>query len=237
MADTVTVEARDTIRVVTIDDGKVNVLGHDVLDALDGILTDAEAAGEGEVGALVITGRPGVFSGGFDLKVMMQGPQQAGELVTKGGALFTRMFGSPVPIVAACTGHAIAAGALLMMSTDERVAAAGEFQIGLIETAKGMVLPRWAIELAEERLSRRHFQVATVGARMYPPDAARDAGLVDEVVDPARVLDRALDIARVWAGLPRAAYRGQVTMNRGSRLERLTAAVDADRGARFAIDS
>ena len=97
----------------------------------------------------------------------------AGKLVTDGGALITRLFGSEVPVVIACTGHAVAAGALLLLGADVRIGARGAFRIGLIETEIGMVLPRWAAELARERLSRRHLQRATVGAEMYDPDGAR----------------------------------------------------------------
>jgi enoyl-CoA hydratase len=230
------VTIRDRVAHVTLDDGKVNVLGHEVLDALDAALTEVEAAGADAAGALVIGGRRGILSGGFDLKEMAKGPGEAGALVTKGGALFARMYGSPVPVIVACTGHAIAAGALLLLAADERVGAAGNYQIGLIETAKGMVLPRWAVELADERLSRRHHQVATVGARMYAPDGARDAGFLDAVVDEADTLAAATEAARAWAELPRTAYAGQVAANRGARLERLRAAVAADRGRTFAID-
>ncbi len=234
MTDVVGYEVRDRVAIATIDNGKANVLSPEVVAALDAALTEAEAAGD-DVGALVIAGKPGFLSGGFDLSVMMSSPQAAGELVTAGGAFFTRCFGSSVPVIGACTGHAVAAGALLLLGCDERIGADGNFKIGLIETAKGMVLPRWAVELAEERLSRRHFQLATVGARMYPPTEARDAGFVDEVVPADEVLDRAIAAAAVWAELPRSAYRGQVTMNRGVRLERLEAALAADRGAAFSI--
>jgi enoyl-CoA hydratase len=98
-----------------------------------------------------------------------------------------------------------------------------------------MVLPRWAIELARERLSIRHFQQATVGARMYDPDNARDAGFLDAVVAPDAVIDAATDEARRWAELPRGAYRGQVQANRGERLARLSDAVAADRGRTFDV--
>lgn len=228
-------EVRDQIAHVTIDNGKANVLSPGVVAALDACLTRAEAAGAGEVAAMVVTGTPGFLSGGFDLEVMMSSAEAAGRLVTDGGALFTRMFGSPVPIVVACSGHAVAAGALMLLAADERIGADGDFKIGLIETQKGMVLPRWAVELSEERLSRRHFQLATVGARMYPPAGARDAGFLDDVV-PAGDLDAAaLAAARRWAELPRPAYEGQVRQNRGARLERLRAAVEADRGRTFSL--
>lgn len=225
-------DVRDRIAHVTIDNGKANALSPDVITALGDALTSAEDAGDA-VGALLITGRPGMFSGGFDLKVMQASPEQAGTLVTDGGELFARMFASPVPVIVACTGHAVAAGALLMMGADYRVGALGAFRIGLIETQIGMVLPRWAIELSRERLSVRHFQQATVGARMYDPLGALDAGFLDAAVDPDAVADAALAEAQRWAELPRAAYAGQVRMNRGERLARLADAIGEDRGRLF----
>lgn len=233
MSDLVRYEVRDRIAHVTIDNGKANALSPDVLAALDDAVTRAEAGGPDEVGVLLVAGRAGLLSGGFDLDVMRSGPAAAGAMVTAGGALLARLYGSPVPVVVACGGHAIAAGALLLLGADERIGAAGSFRIGLVETQLGMVLPRWAAELAEERLSRRHLQAATVGARVYDPAGARDAGFLDEVVASDALEARALEVAQVWAGLPRAAYAGQVALVRGPRLARLADALEADRGRGF----
>jgi enoyl-CoA hydratase len=233
--DQVSYEVRDRIAHVTLDNGKANALSPSVIAALGDALSRAEDAGEEEVGALVITGTPGMLSGGFDLEVMRSGAQAAGELVTDGGELFSRMFGAPVPVIVACPGHAIAAGALLLLGADARVGARGAFRIGLIETQIGMVLPRWAVELARERLSMRHFQAATVGARIYDPDGALDAGFLDQVVAPEELADAAVAEATRWAELPRAAYHGQVRMNRGERLGRLAEAIAADRGRSFEV--
>lgn len=231
MTDTlVHYEVRDRIAHVTIDNGKANALSPDVLAALGAALTRAEDAGEETVGALLVTGQPGILSGGFDLKVMRTGMEAATTLVTDGGELFARMFASPVPVIVACTGHAVAGGALLMMGADYRVGALGDFRIGLIETEIGMVLPRWAIELSRERLSPRHFQQATVGARMYDPATAMEAGFLDAVVAPDALADAAVTEAQRWAALPRAAYAGQVRANRGDRLARLADAIGEDRG-------
>ena len=156
-----------------------------------------------------------MLTGGFDLNVIRSSPEAAGRLVTDGGALFSRLFGSEVPVIVACSGHAVAAGALLLLGADYRVGARGAFRIGLIETQIGMVLPRWAVELARERISPRHFQQATVGARMYDPDGAADAGFLDAVVEPDELLAAATAEAQRWAEFPRGAYRGQVLMNRG----------------------
>jgi enoyl-CoA hydratase len=231
----VTEEVHGRVLVATIAHGKANALSYEVIAAIGAALDRVERSDENGPGALLVTGTPGMLSGGFDLAVMRSGAQEAGRLVTEGGALFTRCFASPAPVVVACTGHAIAAGALLMLGADYRVGALGDFRIGLIETQIGMVLPRWAVELSEERLSRRHFQQATVAARIYDPRGAVDAGFLDVAVEPGRVLDEAVAEAERLAALPRAAYAGQVRMNRGARLARLEAAVAADRDRAFDV--
>ncbi len=233
--DLVRYEVRDRIAHVTIANGKANALSPDVIAQLDAALTRAEDAGEEQVGALLITGTPGMFSGGFDLKVMRSGGNAAGVLVTDGGALITRLFGSAVPVVIACPGHAVAAGSLLLLGADERIGARGAFRIGLIETEIGLVLPRWAVELARERLSPRELQLATVGAKMYDPDGAYAAGYLDAVVEADRLDEAALEAAARWAKLPRGAYRGQVIMNRGDVLGRLADAIAVDRGRTFDV--
>ena len=205
-------------------------MSFEVLAALDTCLTLAE--NDAAVGALCITGKPGFLTGGFDLSVMKSGdPKAMISLVSDGGALFTRVFASGLPVVVAAPGHAVAAGALLLLAADERIGADGAFRIGLIETQIGMVLPRWAVELAEERLSLRHFQIATVGARMYSPAGACDAGFLDAVVAPDELEASAQAAAVTWASLPSAAYAGQVTQIRGSRIAVLEAAIAADRAS------
>ncbi len=236
MADEVVhYEVRERIAHATIDNGKANALSPDVIEQLDTALTRAEDAGADDVGALLISGSPGMLSGGFDLAVMRSGAAAAGKLVTDGGALITRLFGSEVPVVIACTGHAVAAGALLLLGADVRVGALGAFRIGLIETQLGMVLPRWAVELAQERLSSRQLQLATVGAYMYDPESALEAGFLDAVVEPDALEARAVEEAKRWAELPRAAYHGQVRVNRGAALGRLAEAVAKDRGRSFDV--
>ena len=230
----VSYEVQDRIALVTIENGKANALSPEVIAGIGHAYTLAEDAGD-DVGAMILTATPGMFSGGFDLAVMRSTPHAAGTLVTDGGELITRMFGGAVPVVAACPGHAIAAGALMLLGADSRIGARGEFRIGLLETQIGMVLPRWASELSRERLSKRHFQQATVGARIYDPDGAADAGFLDAVVPADALIEAAHAEAKHWAELPRAAYHGQVLMNRGDCLGRLADAIAADRGRLFEV--
>jgi enoyl-CoA hydratase len=196
-------ELRDRIAVVTMDDGKANALGHDMIDGL----TAALARAEGEAEAVVLTGRPQRLSGGFDLKVMTSTPEGVRALVTAGAELMLRIYTFPRPVVVACTGHALAAGAILLLASDVRVGARGNFKIGLNEVAIQLTLPLFALELARDRLSKRHFSAAVTQARIFDPDGAKDAGYLDLIEAPERVLDVALERARALATLPDPAFR------------------------------
>lgn len=195
-------ELREGVAVIRIDDGKANALSPSVLEAIGSGLDLAEK----EAGAALLAGRPGRFSAGFDLSVLTSGPEAGRDLVTAGAELCVRMYEFPKPVVAACTGHAIAAGSILLMASDYRVGASGEFKIGLNETAIGMTLPTFALEFAGARLSKRHLERATVQATLYAPEGAVDAGYLDAVVEPDAVVEAALAEAVRLSGLQQPAF-------------------------------
>ena len=211
MDDFTTLTIDDGVAVVTMDDGKANALGHDMIGALLGRLDEVANA---DADALVVAGRPGRFSAGFDLSVMKAGGDGPREMLSSGVDLFLRIYEFPRPVVAACTGHAIAAGAIILMSSDLRVGAAGDFKIGMPELTIGMPLPFFATELMRDRLSKRHLARATLG-QMYDPEAAVDVGFLDEVVDGGGVLDTAVAQARVAGGGGRGALKRTRITTRG----------------------
>ncbi|MFQ5352854.1 MAG: crotonase/enoyl-CoA hydratase family protein, partial [Candidatus Binatia bacterium] len=178
-SDNVTLSIEQRVALIRLDDGKANALSPETITHLSGVLDEAEE----NAGAVVLTGREGRFSGGFDLSVMMSGSDAARGLVTSGAELLIRLYSFPLPVTVACTGHAVAAGALLLLAADTRIGVRGAFKIGLNEVAIGMRLPVFAATLASERLSKRHFTAATQLARLYDPEAAVDAGYLDRVVD------------------------------------------------------
>jgi enoyl-CoA hydratase len=192
------------VAVLRLDDGKANALSHAVVDALGEALDRAER----EAGAVLLIGRPGRLSAGFDLGTMRAGPDAVRGLVTAGAELLLRLYELPRPTVVACTGHALAAGALLLLSADTRIGARGEFKIGLNEVAIGMTLPKFGVELARDRLSPRHFTRAVLQAELYGPDTAVEAGFLDETVEAPELEARALAAAGTLAKLPRGAYAG-----------------------------
>lgn len=188
-------EVTDGVAVLRLDDGKANAVGYDTIAAVDAAIEDAEQ----NAGALVITGREGRFSAGFDLGVIGEGPDAARDLVSTGARTAARLYGAAVPVVAACTGHAIAFGAIMLLSSDVRIGADVEAKIGLVEVSIGMPLPIFAIELARDRLSPRHFTAATTLATAYSPRGAVEAGYLDEVVAADELEDAAMQRAQALA--------------------------------------
>jgi enoyl-CoA hydratase len=193
------------VAVIRIDDGKANALGHETLDAIGAALDRAEA----EAQAVVLVGREGRFSAGFDLKTMTAGPDSMLPLLTKGAELSFRLLQFPLPTVIACTGHALAMGAILLMSADVRIGTDGPFKIGMNEVAIGMPIPKFAMELARDRLAPTHFVRAIQLATVYDPTGAVVTGYLDEVVaDGAAAEAAAIDQARTLAtGLRSGAFR------------------------------
>jgi enoyl-CoA hydratase len=233
MSDSVTLERRDDVALITIDDGKANALSGEMIASLMAALDQGEAGGS-TIRATVISGRDGVFSGGFDLQVMRSGDAEAtAQLVTRGGELVLRLFRSQRPVVCACTGHAIAAGALVALGAHFRVGAEGDFRIGLIETAIGMVLPDWAVVIAQERLGTTQVQHAVIEAQVYDPVAAMEAGFLDRVVPADQVVKVATEEAARLGAFEPAAYAGNAAKLRGPGIARLAAAVDRDKAGAF----
>ena len=215
----VTTTIEDGIAVVTIDDGKVNAVGFELVDALHGALDQAEADGR----ACVLRGNAKAFSAGFDLTIMQGGEMDSiVKLVGAGGELIMRLYVHPQPTVAAVTGHALAAGALLVLACDTRIGpAGGAVKIGLNETAIGMPLPEFAYELAAAQLSKRYLTRATVQAEIFDPAGAVAAGYLDRLeADPTAAAAAA---ARQLATLPASAYATTKRSLRQSLAERVVA--------------
>jgi len=186
----------ESVAVITMDDGKVNALGPAMLSEINTALDSAEAD---DAGAVVIAGNNRVFSGGFDLKVFRSGDVAASiEMLAAGFTLSHRLLSFPKPVVAACTGHAIAMGSFLACSTDHRIAAPGSnFQAN--EVSIGMVLPYPALEIMKLRLTRSAYQQAVGLARTFFGDTALAGGWVDEIAMGDMVLQRGVEAGKDFA--------------------------------------
>jgi enoyl-CoA hydratase len=219
-----TYELVDGIAVITLDDGKANVFSNAVLEALEGLTDRAETD---HARALVLVGRPGRFSAGFDLGEMTSGVEQMRALVSRGARWWLRIYGLGLPTVAACTGHALAGGAITLLSCDVRIGADGPAKIGLNEVAIGMPLPKFAVELARERLLKSHFPTAILGAT-YDPAGACAAGYLDRVVPAESVLDEAMAEARRLGELRTGAVARTKANARHAMIDAVAAGIDED---------
>ena len=205
MAEAITYAVRDGLAEITFDDGKVNAMSLPFFDGLNGALDRAERE---RPGAVIVTGRPGVFSAGLNLKVLPTlPPAELHKTLVAFGQTMLRVFTFPIPTVAAVTGHAIAGGAMLMFACDLRLVAEGPHRLQLNETAIGLTLPTWAIVIAESAIPLRWRTEAILHARLYSPEDAHERALVHAVVRPSgRLLDEARTAAAPLAALDQPAY-------------------------------
>src|SRR5579859_3948602 len=191
------------VATITMDDGKVNALSSAMLAEINGALDKAEA----ESAVVVLGGRAGVFSAGFDLAVLRAGGEAAASMLRAGFELAERVLSFPTPVVIACSGHAIAMGSFLVLSADYRIGAAGPYKITANEVAIGLTLPRAAAEICRQRLTPAHFSRATILAEVFGPDEAVAAGFLDRVVDAAELTGAARSAADQAAQLDLAEHR------------------------------
>jgi len=217
----VTYEHAGGVATITMDDGKVNALSLTMLTELRAAFE--QAAGHGAV--VVLAGRDGRFSAGFDLAVLNAGGPDAVAMLRSGFELAERALSFPTPVVMACTGHAIAMGSFLLLSGDYLVGAAGPYKITANEVAIGLTLPWAAVEILRNRLTPAHFARAANLAEVFSPEAAVTAGYLDRVAEPDRVLAVAQEVATAFTGLDMAAHLGTKLRTRESALRALRAAI------------
>ena len=192
MSELVTYQLEDGIATLTLNNGKVNAISPDLIGAFNSALDQAVQ----DRAVVIITGQPGILSGGYDLKVMTASPQAAVSLVTAGSTLARRLLSHPFPVIVACPGHAVAKGAFLLLSADYRIGVEGPFSIGLNEVQIGMTMHHAGIELARDRLRRSAFHRSVINAEMFDPVSAVDAGFLDKVVPAEQLQATALAAAQ-----------------------------------------
>ncbi len=217
MSEAVAIEIESGVATITMDDGKVNVLGHAMWDQLEAAFDQAE-----EAGALVIfKGRAGIFSGGFDLKEIGKGPRAAVELTSRGSKMARRILAFPTPVIGVSTGHCIAMGAFLMLACDYRIGAAGDFKIGLNETMIGMTMHHFGIELARYRIPLNYYSRAVINAEIWNPDTAIGAGFYDATAPVEHIGAAASKAAEMFGSLNMSAFNGTKNKSRKEFLELL----------------
>ncbi|MCH7698543.1 MAG: crotonase/enoyl-CoA hydratase family protein [Chloroflexi bacterium] len=227
MTDLVTYELQESIATITMDDGKVNALSPQMFEELNTAFDQATT----DQAVVVLTGRDGKFSAGFDLGVLSAGGPVASTLIRSGFELAERILSFPRPVVIACNGHAIAMGVFLLLSGDYRIGVDGPYKINANEVALGMTMPRTAIEICRQRLAPAHFNRAIVLAEAYSPADAVAAGFLDRVVQPSELQDAARKMAAQLAKLDMNAHAATKLRARDNALKAIRAGIESDFGS------
>jgi enoyl-CoA hydratase len=213
------------VATITLDDGRANALSLAMQHAVHAALDRAEA----DDAAVVLAGRDGRFCAGFDLTAMASGGEHVRDMVIGGFELSLRLLERPMPTVVACTGHAMAMGAFLLLSADYRVGAAGPFKIAANEVAIGMTLPYTPIELMRMRLDPAAVQRSAVLAEVFDPIGAVTVGYLDHIVAPDAVVATAQDSAAGFIQLDLAAHAATKQRVRADALGAIREAIARDR--------
>ncbi|WP_095110880.1 crotonase/enoyl-CoA hydratase family protein [Pseudomonas sp. Irchel 3E20] len=224
MSELISYHLEDGIATLTLNNGKVNAISPDVIAAFNSALDQAVA----DRAVVIITGQPGILSGGYDLKVMTAGPKEAVSLVTQGSTLARRLLSHPFPVIVACPGHAVAKGAFILLSADYRIGVDGPFSIGLNEVQIGMTMHHAGIELARDRLRRSAFHRSVINGEMFNPQSAVDAGFLDKVVAPEELQSAALEAARQLKKINMTAHKNTKLKVRKALLDALESAIAQD---------
>ena len=189
----------DDIAILRIEHGPVNALDAELLEALADALDDVEERAR----AVVLTGTGSAFSAGADLiRLLDEGSRYIEAARPHATRAFERMFTISRPVVAAINGHAIAGGCVIALACDHRITASGEHRLGLAELKVGVPFPAWALEIVRYAVSPPHLQRLIYSGRLVTPEEALGVGLVDEVVAPDQLMERARTVARRLASIP-----------------------------------
>ncbi|MBS0411874.1 MAG: crotonase/enoyl-CoA hydratase family protein [Proteobacteria bacterium] len=227
MSDLVAYDRLGPAARIRMDDGKVNVMNLAMMGAIDAALDRAAA----ERAIVVLSGRDNVFSAGFDLKVFRSGDAAGGAAMVKAGAeLALKVLTFPMPVVTVAQGHAFPMGAFLKLSADWRIGTSGAWRIGLNEVAIGLTLPRFALEIARQRLAPAYFSRTAMTGEMYAPDEARVAGFLDQVVAPADLAATVEATVERLAALDLAAHAATKLRARAPAIAAVKAAMTLDFG-------
>tara|TARA_B100000676_G_scaffold227155_1_gene225036 strand:- start:263 stop:934 length:672 start_codon:yes stop_codon:yes gene_type:complete len=222
MTELATLESNGDVSIITLDDGKVNVFSPDMIEQLNIILDKVPE----DKGSILIQGKEGMFSAGFDLKVMQGGDTEAMSKMAAGGfKLLARVYSFPRPVVVACSGHAIALGAFLLCCADYRVGAKGEYIVQANEVRNNMSIPTPILEISKSRISKAHWYRAILNAEAYNIEDSIEAGYLDEVVETTNLSNRAMEVANDLATLDHPHYKMTKELDQKATLDKILSSI------------
>jgi len=217
-----TLTTEGDVSIITLNDGKANVFSPEMSNTVSNLLDQVP----GDKGSLVITGRSGIFSAGFDLKIISSGDSDAvASMIKAGFTLLARIYNFPRPVIAACSGHGVALGAFLLCCADYRIGAKGQFIVQANETRNNMSIPAPILEISKSRIAKTHWYRAILNAEAYPVENAIEPGYLDEVTDAENLMNRAMEVANDLATLGHPHYKITKDLDQKETLKRIRDAI------------
>ncbi len=184
----------DSIALVTLTHGKVNAIDRDLVAELS--TEFIRLADDDTITAVILTGRGKFFSFGLDVPALYDlSPIDFTTFVRSFCDLYTRLFLFPKPLIGLLNGHTVAGGCILALACDYRIMTDGKAVIGLNEVTFGSTLFAGSIEMLRHVVGGAEAENVVLAGDLYDPDEALEIGLVDDVVEPSELTERALDLA------------------------------------------
>jgi len=220
MTNKIRFSVQDGTALISMDDGKANAMNFDFFSEMGEALDRTEKEG---ARTLIITGRPGYFSGGLDVRLLTSlPPQEVNRLADTFARTMLRMFALPVPTVAVLSGHAVAGGAMLSFVCDLRFAVEGVYRIQMNEMVIGIPLPTWMLMIGRAVIPAQWLAESFLHGRAYLPMEALEKGLVHGLIekddDPIGSVTKRIEHLK---GVNSQAYQTSKSRLRNADIERV----------------
>ena len=224
MSSAVTYALTDGVAVITLDDGKANAMSVAMQQGIHAALDRAEQDGA----PVVLTGRAGILSAGFDLKTLAAGGRDTIDMLNGGLELSIRLLTFPTPVVIACPGHAIAMGVFILLSSDYRIGVSGNYRYTANEVAIGMTMPYSTIEILRQRVTPAALTRSVLLAEVFTPDNAVETGFLDLVVTESELMPTAIAFAQSTSALNAGAHAASKKRLRNDVIEAIRDGLEKD---------
>ena len=188
--NTIKVNIKDRLAIITLNRGKSNALNREMITELTDMFNNISA--DQNIGGVMITGQEKFFSAGLDLMELYHYDEAQAKSFWE---LFLQFAATLVafkkPLVAAINGHSPAGGCVIALACDARVMAEGKFIIGLNEVPVGIIVPNSIFQAYAFWIGKANATRSLLEGKLFSPEEALAIGLVDELVNADSILTAA----------------------------------------------
>lgn len=220
--NTIKVNIKDKIAVLSLNRGKSNAINAEMVAELNQMVKNIE--NDDSIAGLILTGKDGFFSAGLDLIELYNYDEETiKNFWIDFLNLVTRLVSFKKPMIAAISGHSPAGGCVLALCCDYRIMAEGKFIIGLNEVPIGIIIPESIFHLYSFWLGQANAYRFLLEGKLMHTQQALSTGLIDEVVNPESILHAAERKMLTYIKLERNAWQQSKKNMRAELLKKVSA--------------